>query len=320
MPPLRDVPVFSIIVPAYNEERFIRSCLDALRSLDYPMDKCEVIVVDNGSTDQTVAIASEYADAVLIYPQIGVGALRNRGANAAKGSVLAFIDADCIAPADWLTSAAHSLAIEPCLTGNSYDIPEHPHWIERAWSAQEPRGRRRTRLIPAGNLFISRHVFLQCGGFEETLISGEDAEFCERVSRVLPIIADDRVRVIHLGNPKTLQKFLLREIWHGMGACGSLRHNWMDKPLFATILVGLLTICQLVGLALLPFGLSGKSFVYSTAGVITVLLATIGYRLPTIRHWKAVLPLLVLYYVYYIGRSLSLLMLLMGTDFRRREK
>jgi hypothetical protein len=204
--------------------------------------------------------------------------------------------------------------------GDSYDIPSNPHWIERAWFAQEHRGRRLTQLIPAGNMILPRELFFRLGGFDEQLVTGEDAEFCQRAARIVPVIADDRLRVVHLGNPKTLKKFISREMWHGMGALGSLRLNWNDKPLFGTVAFLLLTLAQIAGVALAVLGRGSWLFWFGTFGVAILLVATVAYRMRAIRDWRAVPSLIVLYYVYYFGRSIALLMLLGGKDFRRRAK
>jgi GT2 family glycosyltransferase len=246
--------------------------------------------------------------------------MRNRGAAAAAGQVIAFLDADCVADAGWLAAAEDSLREGPSLLGDSYDIPANPHWIERAWFAQDHRGRRPTRLIPAGNMIVPRELFLRLGGFDEKLVTGEDAEFCQRAAQTVPVIADDRLRVVHLGNPKTLKKFVTREMWHGMGALGSLRLNWNDKPLFGTVLFLVMTLLQVAGLTLMAFGQGSGLFWSGTVGVALLLLLTVAYRMRAIRDWGAAPSLMLLYYVYYFGRSIALLMILGGKDFRRRAK
>lgn len=311
---------FSVIIPTYNEERFVRQCLDSIRAQRVAADRVEIVVVDNGSTDGTLAICQEYADRILSHPELRVGAMRNQGAVTATGEVLAFLDADCVADAGWLSAAEDSLSEGPCVTGDSYDIPANPHWIERAWFAQEHRGRRATHLIPAGNMIVPRELFLRLGGFNEQLVTGEDAEFCQRAAQLVPVIADDRLRVVHLGNPKTLKKFVSREMWHGMGALGSLRLNWNDKPLFGTVMFLILTLTQIAGLALSVLGRGSWLFWFGTAGVGLLLAATVAYRMRAIRDWGAVPSLALLYYVYYFGRSVALLMILGGKDFRRRAK
>ena len=94
----------SIIIPALNEEKMIGRCLESLTQLAFAHDRFEVLIVDNGSRDRTLAIAESFKDRLnlKILQQAGVriSALRNLGARAASGNTLAFLDADCLAPAD----------------------------------------------------------------------------------------------------------------------------------------------------------------------------------------------------------------------------
>src|SRR6185437_9769826 len=96
----------SIIIPAFNEERSIGSCLDAIANLRTADAEFEVLVIDNGSADRTVEIARHYAGRLnlrtVIEPGVHVSVLRNTGARLAMGKHLAFVDADCIVSPDWL--------------------------------------------------------------------------------------------------------------------------------------------------------------------------------------------------------------------------
>ena len=93
----------SVIVPMYNEARHITRTLDSvLRAARAATLDCELIVVDNGSTDQGPQRARELGARVLLCPGIGIGALRNRGAAVATGDSLAFLDADIEVPGNWL--------------------------------------------------------------------------------------------------------------------------------------------------------------------------------------------------------------------------
>jgi glycosyltransferase involved in cell wall biosynthesis len=316
----RTLPKISVIIPTYNEERYVGQCIQSVRRQNYPADLVEIIVVDNGSTDDTLAICEGSADLVLRHPGIRVGAMRNRGAQTATGQIVAFLDADCIADEDWLRNAATLLAEIMCITGGAHDLPDHPHWIERAWYSQERQGRRATRLIPSGNLIAPRDVFVRLGGFDESLIAGEDAEFCLRAAKVVPVIADDGIRAVHLGNPKTLDRFLARETWHGMGAVGSLAIDWKDKPLLGTLLFMLLTITQFIGLVMLAAMANGTLLLWASLGLLLLVSATVGYRMHNLRSWAAAPALFLLYYLYYLGRSRSIMKLLARSEFSRGSR
>lgn len=88
------LPSFSIVIPAYNEEKRIGDCLRSATNLDYPKEKLEIIVVDDGSTDKTPTITSKFDVKVIKGPHKGVGIARNLGWKKAKGEIIFFFDAD----------------------------------------------------------------------------------------------------------------------------------------------------------------------------------------------------------------------------------
>jgi GT2 family glycosyltransferase len=172
--------------------------------------------------------------------------------------------------------------------------------------------------INSGNLFVPRRLFIELGGFDETLSSGEDAEFCCRAKKRVKIIADDKIHVVHLGNPKTIELFLKREIWHGIGATSSLRHNWFDKPFLGTVAFALFFMLQLIGIVLLIYVGYAKLFVWGMFGVICTVAATVLYRIMNGASLRNSWALFILYCVYYFGRAIALGMTVAGRgDYQR---
>jgi len=99
----------SIVVVCYNEKENIAECVESLLAQDYPQGDYEVIVVDNDSTDGTKEIVDKYAGnrlKLIINPVKGIAESRNIGVDKASFDRVAFIDADCIAPKDWLSLLA----------------------------------------------------------------------------------------------------------------------------------------------------------------------------------------------------------------------
>lgn len=92
----------SVIVPTYNEEKVIARTLSHLSRQTLPRSEYEIIVVDGGSTDSTVEIASRYADRVVQQTGKGVGGARNDGARVARGRILVHTDADVVPDPQWL--------------------------------------------------------------------------------------------------------------------------------------------------------------------------------------------------------------------------
>src|SRR5438270_8586377 len=119
----------SIIIPALNEEKMIGRCLESLTRLTFAQDRFEVLVVDNGSRDNTLAIVESFKDRfnlkVLQQAGVRISALRNLGARTASGDILAFLDADCLASAEWLDRI---FALAPAdgagVLGAHYLLPE----------------------------------------------------------------------------------------------------------------------------------------------------------------------------------------------------
>ena len=105
-----NMPYVSIIVCAYNEEKFIESCIDSLINQDYPKSKYELIVVDDGSTDKTPDICGDFIQESSIemkYVRIkhaGLSIARNVGILFSEGDIISFIDADAIAQKTWLSA------------------------------------------------------------------------------------------------------------------------------------------------------------------------------------------------------------------------
>lgn len=93
----------SVIIPAWNEEEYIALTLDALNRQTFPRSNVEIIVVDNASTDHTSRLARIYgADKVVYEPNKGTNFARQRGIDESTADIIAFLDADCVPPPEWL--------------------------------------------------------------------------------------------------------------------------------------------------------------------------------------------------------------------------
>jgi glycosyltransferase involved in cell wall biosynthesis len=89
-----DRPLVSVVIAAHNEERYIAECLRSLSRQTY--SPIEIIVVDDGSTDETATLASQEGTTLIRQDHVGAGAARNRGAELARGDILVFVDADMV--------------------------------------------------------------------------------------------------------------------------------------------------------------------------------------------------------------------------------
>jgi glycosyltransferase involved in cell wall biosynthesis len=184
-----DAPVASVIVPARDAARTLGEVLDALGRQTVPRDTFEVIVVDNRSTDATSEVAAAHgADQVLREETPGAAAARNRGIQAARGPVLAFLDADCLPDPGWLQAGLARLDETGAgLVGGRVDTRPGPG---PAWLAYYDRlsyVRQAERIAQSGLsatacLFVRRDVIDRIGPFRPELRAAEDDEFCLRAA------------------------------------------------------------------------------------------------------------------------------------------
>ena len=102
---------FSVIVPCFNSERYLRRCLEALFTQTFPRDRYEVVLIDNNSSDRSLEIARSFPDLLVLQEGIQSSyAARNRGFRKSRGKMLAFTDSACEACPPWLEEIAASLA------------------------------------------------------------------------------------------------------------------------------------------------------------------------------------------------------------------
>ena len=109
-------PLVSVIVPVWNNAEGLAQCLSGVRSQSYPTSRIQLIVVDNGSTDDSYKVAQSFAEAILLRELApGSYAARNAGLRQARGTYVAFIDSDCVPDKTWIEEAIAAASQEPNL-------------------------------------------------------------------------------------------------------------------------------------------------------------------------------------------------------------
>jgi glycosyltransferase involved in cell wall biosynthesis len=177
-------PLVSVIVPAYNCERYLAEAIES--ALGQTHEPVEVLVIDDGSTDSTAAVAGSFATRVRYYHQAngGIGAARNRGAELADGELLAFLDADDRWVVDKLAMQIAALRTDPKLDmvfGQARQLHDGPEWERGVLEKQCPAADLMPGMVP-GTLLLGRHSFWRVGAFRSDCKVGEFVDWYARAT------------------------------------------------------------------------------------------------------------------------------------------
>lgn len=179
-------PRVSVIIPHYRDLRGLDLCLRALARQTYPLDDFEVIVADNNSPEGEAAVAEVVAGRarLTVVPEKGAGPARNGGVAIARGDLLAFTDSDCVPEAEWLAEGLAGLEGYDFVGGRVTVLVDDPtsmsgaEAFERVFAFDFKTYITKKGFTGAGNLFCSRAVFDQVGGFRVGV--SEDVEWSYR--------------------------------------------------------------------------------------------------------------------------------------------
>lgn len=185
--------LISVVIPAFNEEKYVKECLLSLVK-QKTTSQFEVLVVDNNSADSTVKIVNTFKNRlnlrVIMEKKQGRGAARARGFRQSRGEIILSTDADAILPADWLETLTSNLGGEIVATTTSCKTLDLGPLKNTIFNFVQPTTAILYRLIfghfwLAGFSFaIKRAAYLASGGFNPNLQSLEDADLAFRVSRL----------------------------------------------------------------------------------------------------------------------------------------
>jgi len=273
----------SIVIPMYNEARHIGRTLLAARKAANAADiDCELIVVDNGSTDEGPQIARAFGAQVLLLPGLLIGALRNRGATVARGEWLAFIDADIEMPEDWLKQMfALATDDQGDVFGLDLHTPAAAPWFAAAWQRRSlrpsSRATRTVQWLPSANLLMRKQWFDKVGGFNETLRTGEDKEYTLRLHRHgARLLSVNTSVALHWGYEMTWREWIGKELWRQGSHLQLLRAHGMSLRLLRFPLLSLLVwLLDALAIVALLGGHAQQALLLLMAGLLPSLLLSL---------------------------------------------
>ena len=307
-------PFISVIIAARNEADNIVACIESVYRCGHPRDRLEFIVVDHASADATKTLAREAGATVIELHTGRIGKVRNTGLRAAKGEYVAFVDADCIVPPTWLASAIRVLEQNSSIgaAGGPYLSPLNGTWVEIGLAPRQVRtGVVKSAMALATGSLIARTALLrEIGSFDESLISGEDDDICNRIrERGFSIAWISDCHVVHRGYPKTWLGLVKKEIWHGSN------HLEVRSGVDLTLLLTILFIAAAAATAILiPITLiKPVAATLSALGLCVLIQLTppVLYALKRVKQWPRdwyLLPCFAIAgYAYFLGHGIGVL-------------
>jgi peptidoglycan/xylan/chitin deacetylase (PgdA/CDA1 family)/GT2 family glycosyltransferase len=206
--PHEGLPSLSVVVPAYNEENYLLSCLQSIGRQDYP-GEYEVIVVDNASADDTARIARDWGAKVVYESRQSPAWARQKGAEVATGEIIAFIDADTQAPVNWLSTIVSRFRREPktVVISGPYVYGDTGK-VSRIFSYATSflsiitdhlfrKALRKGGALWGCNFAVRRRAFWQVGGFDTRIkFYGEEYELSLRLRRTGKAVIVPRLFVL----------------------------------------------------------------------------------------------------------------------------
>jgi glycosyltransferase involved in cell wall biosynthesis len=195
----------SVVIPCKNEARHLPGMLDSLARQEW-RGSWDVVIVDNGSTDDTRAIAEGYRNRLsmlLVDARDGRGAAdaRNRGVRHCNGVKLVFLDADDHVAEGYIAAMAAALDRAPVVCARAGFELLNAHWVRESWpnSWQQTEPLNIFRFLPfggAGTLGVLRSIFEEVGGFDPSVPALEEADLCWRIQLAghpAPVLVPDAV-------------------------------------------------------------------------------------------------------------------------------
>lgn len=216
-------PDVSVVVPVYNGASCVAVCIESLLALRGLATAPEIIIVDNESTDGTVAILQSFGDRIRVLRETtrGASAARNTGIRAARGRVVAFIDVDCVVEPDWLAALIEPLE-NPAVGMTGGAVLSRPganrierfgetiHDHRRAIETEDPP------YVMTGNCASRREVLLEAGLFDTSLLRGQDVDLAWRIHRAGRRLAYVANAVVRHRNERTLWGLAREGYVHGL--------------------------------------------------------------------------------------------------------
>jgi len=289
----------SIVIPMRNEADILERCLHAMEELDYPRDLLEIVIVNDGSTDNTAELIEKgswsFNYQYIETDGVGVSRARDMGFRSARGEFIAFTDADCVVEKDWLMKLFEPFDDDVAAVGGPNLTPEDDTPFARCVGlvlsflskagpryAYEGGEVREVHHNPTCNVMYRKFVLEEVGGFNHDLITTDDEELDYRIRKKgYRILYTPHARVWHYRR-QNWKRFMTMAYTYGLGRMQSTKiHPDMARwfhfaPVFLILALALLTVLSIVDTVFLAF-LIMLTALYVLGTVLVSLIYTRGF-------------------------------------------
>jgi GT2 family glycosyltransferase len=227
-------PRISVIVCTYNGAATLCECLEGVLALDYP--DFEVILVDDGSSDASAAIAHELGIEVITTANRGLSAARNTGLSAATGQIVAYLDDDATPDPDWLSFLAAAFLDTPHAAIGGPNVPPLDETGVAACVANTPGGPTHVLLsdteaehLPGCNMAFRRDALRAIGGFDPQFrTAGDDVDVCWRLQEAGQTLGFHPAALVWHRRRGTIRRFWRQQRGYGR-AEAMLERKWPER-------------------------------------------------------------------------------------------
>lgn len=314
---------YSVIVPSYNRADEIEELLSSFNELDFTPNRFELIIADDGSTDQTHAVVAAHEKNLPFktnfysHKNMGPGAARNMGMEKATGDFFIFIDSDCTVHPDWLTNINQTLEeqkadafggrdsfredFSPLLKAINYSMTS----FISTGGLRGKRGKKLAKFYPRSfNMGLSRELYNKIGGFG-SLRHGQDIEYSNRIlkSGARVVYIDDAI-VFH--KRRTSIKKFFRQVFNwGVARINLYKIDAsMLEPLHAAPAIATLFLILLIVFSLLSYQVWLLSRWVFTISIIILILSAIHAYLKY-KNWQVLFFVPIIMPLQIIGYGLG---------------